>query len=71
MKALVCTSFGMPERLNYGEFKSPVINDNQLLIKVKCCGVNYPDSLIIQNKYQFKPELPFSPGGEVSGVVEK
>lgn len=71
MKALVCTSFGMPDTLSYGELDTPFINDNQVLIKVKCCGVNFPDSLIIQNKYQFKPELPFAPGGEVSGLIEQ
>jgi len=38
---------------------------------VKACGVNFPDTLIIQGKYQFKPELPFSPGGEVAGVVKE
>jgi len=43
----------------------------QVVISVKACGVNFPDTLIIQNKYQFKPDLPFSPGGEIAGVVKE
>lgn len=70
MKALLCTEFGSPENLSIGEIEKPTPNPNQILIKVKACGVNFPDTLIIQNKYQFKPELPFAPGGEVSGIVE-
>lgn len=45
--------------------------DDDVIINVESCGVNYPDLLLVQGKYQFKPELPFSPGGEVSGVVAK
>lgn len=71
MKALVCTAFGLPETLTFKEVDEPVISSNQVLIQVEACGVNFPDVLIIQNKYQFKPELPFSPGGEVCGVIEK
>lgn len=69
MKAIICQSFGLPNTLSYGELNSPELNEDQVLIKVKCCGVNFPDTLIIQNKYQFKPDLPFAPGGEVSGVI--
>nr|WP_236017301.1 NADPH:quinone oxidoreductase family protein [Roseivirga sp. E12] len=50
--------------------ETPKPGPSQVLIKVKACGVNFPDTLIIQDKYQFKPELPFAPGGEVSGIVE-
>jgi NADPH2:quinone reductase len=53
------------------ELPTPEIGDHQVLLDVKACGVNFPDLLIIENKYQFKPPLPFSPGGEVSGVVRK
>jgi NADPH2:quinone reductase len=49
---------------------SPQPGKNQVLISVKACGVNFPDVLMIQDKYQFKPALPFSPGGEVAGVVK-
>lgn len=69
MKALVCNNFGLPETLQYQTSSIPVVSENQVLIKVKACGVNFPDNLIIQNKYQFKPDLPFSPGGEVSGII--
>lgn len=71
MKALICREFGGPDQLEMGELNTPEISDQQVLIRVKSCGVNFPDTLIIQNKYQFKPELPFAPGGEVSGVAEK
>ncbi len=69
MKAVICHSFGGPENLQFGELPDPSPNENQVLISVKACGVNFPDVLIIQNKYQFKPELPFSPGGEVAGRI--
>lgn len=69
MKALLCTQFGLPETLSIKEISDPVPSSNQVLIAVEACGVNFPDVLIIQNKYQFKPELPFAPGGEVAGKI--
>lgn len=69
MKALLCTEFGSPEKLVFGDAPDPIPGPKQILIAVETCGVNFPDVLIIQNKYQFKPELPFSPGGEVAGSV--
>lgn len=69
MKAVLCKSFGPPERLVLEETESPIAGKGQVLIQVKSCGVNFPDTLIIEGKYQFKPEFPFSPGGEVAGVV--
>ena len=69
MKALLCQNFGTPESLILIETNSPIITETQVLISVKACGVNFPDNLIIQGKYQFKPELPFAPGGEVAGVI--
>jgi NADPH2:quinone reductase len=71
MKAILCTQFGPPEELVLSEVPSPNPVQGQVLISVKACGVNFPDTLIIQNKYQFKPPLPFSPGGEVSGFIKK
>jgi len=71
MRALVCNSFGPPENLVMDELDEPEIQPNQVLIQVKACGVNFPDTLIIQNQYQFKPDLPFAPGGEVSGIATK
>ncbi len=69
MKALLCTAFGPPERLLLQETDPPKPIKGQVLIDVRACGVNFPDTLIIEGKYQFKPPLPFAPGGEVAGVV--
>lgn len=69
MKAIQCLLYGLPDSLVLAEVPIPTINPDEVLIKVKACGVNFPDILIIQNKYQFKPTLPFSPGGEVSGII--
>ncbi|MHA7130535.1 NADPH:quinone oxidoreductase family protein [Algoriphagus namhaensis] len=69
MKAIICEEFGPPENLKYGDLPDPKPGKDQVLIAVEACGVNFPDFLIVQNKYQFKPELPFSPGGEVAGSV--
>jgi NADPH:quinone reductase-like Zn-dependent oxidoreductase len=70
MKAILCSSYGLPSSLSYADTTQPSPSPDEVLIKVHACGVNFPDLLIIQNKYQFKPTLPFSPGGEVSGIVE-
>ena len=70
MKAVLSKSVGGPETLVLEEVADPVAKAGQVLLAVKACGVNYPDVLIIEDKYQFKPARPFSPGGEVSGVVE-
>ena len=58
MKALVRHEFGMPDNLKFGELPKPEIGPNQVLIEVNACGVNFPDTLIIRDLYQFKPELP-------------
>lgn len=71
MKAIQCTGFGLPDSLVLTDTPVPTIQSDEVLVRVAACGVNFPDILIIQNKYQFKPALPFSPGGEVSGVVEE
>jgi NADPH2:quinone reductase len=69
MKAILCTHYGMPQVLSLREVPAPSPGPKQVLIQVKACGVNFPDLLLIQNKYQFKPELPFVPGGEVAGTI--
>lgn len=71
MKAVVCKEHGMPEKLELVEdWAEPGIGDHDVLIKVKAAGLNFPDVLIIQGKYQFQPELPFIPGNECSGEIE-
>ena len=69
MKALVSTAPGGPDTLQFVDAPAPEPGANEVLIAVKAVGVNYPDVLIIQDQYQFKPARPFSPGGEVAGVV--
>ncbi|HET7410135.1 MAG TPA: NADPH:quinone oxidoreductase family protein [Paracoccaceae bacterium] len=69
MRALLCKEYGPPETLVVEEVPAPEPGPGQLRIRVEAAGVNFPDGLIIENKYQFKPPLPFSPGGEVAGTV--
>ncbi len=71
MKAMLCKQYGPPESLVLEDVPSPKPGEGQVLITVKAAGVNFPDVLIIQNKYQFRPPLPFAPGGEVAGVVKE
>ncbi|MSQ59067.1 MAG: NADPH:quinone oxidoreductase family protein [Betaproteobacteria bacterium] len=71
MKAVLCKELGPPEKLVVEEVPSLKPAKGQVVIGVKAAGVNFPDTLIIQGKYQFKPDLPFSPGGEVAGVVKE
>lgn len=70
MKALLCTRHGDPELLEWQELPDPVPGKGQVLLRVEAAGVNFPETLIIRNLYQFKPPLPFVPGGEAAGVVE-
>jgi len=70
VKAVLCKAFGPPESLVVEEIPSPVPGPGEVVISVKAASVNFPDVLIIQNKYQFKPPLPFSPGSEVAGTVK-
>jgi NADPH2:quinone reductase len=71
MKAVLCKEWGLPGKLVVEDVPSPKPGKGQVVVSVKACGVNFPDTLIIQGKYQFKPEMPFSPGGEVAGVVKE
>lgn len=71
MKAIVCNEFGLPSSLSYQELQSPTPKNGEILISVKACSVNFPDTLIIQGKYQFRPDFPFSPGSDVAGIVEE
>jgi NADPH:quinone reductase-like Zn-dependent oxidoreductase len=70
MRALLSHAPGRPETLELAEVPDPVAGPSQLLVRVKACAINYPDVLVIEDKYQFRPERPFAPGGEIAGVVE-
>ena len=69
MKAVLSKTVGGPDALVLADLPDPTPGPGEVVLDVKAVGVNYPDVLIIQDKYQFKPERPFAPGGEVSGVV--
>jgi NADPH:quinone reductase-like Zn-dependent oxidoreductase len=70
MKAIRTHQTGGPETLTLDEVEPPTPGKGEVLVAVKACAINYPDGLIIRDMYQFKPQRPFSPGGEISGVIE-
>jgi NADPH2:quinone reductase len=70
MKAMLCKALGHPSNLVLEEIASPIPKSKEVLISVKACSVNYPDTLIVQGLYQFKPDLPFAPGSDVAGIVK-
>jgi NADPH2:quinone reductase len=70
MKAMLSKATGGPETLVLEDLPDPKPGLGEVVLAIKACGVNYPDVLIIEDRYQFKPERPFAPGGEVAGVVE-
>ena len=69
MKALLSVEPGGPETLVLTELPDPSPAPGELLVRVRACAINYPDVLIIEDKYQFRPERPFAPGGEIAGEV--
>ncbi len=70
MKAVVCKEHGLPDTLALvTDWPEPTVGDHDVLIDVKAAGLNFPDVLMIQGKYQMQPEMPFIPGGECAGVV--
>src|SRR5688572_19148971 len=71
MKAVLCKQFGPPDSLVVEDVPSPRAEKGEVVIAVKAASLNFPDVLIIQSKYQFKPPLPFSPGSELAGVVKE
>jgi NADPH:quinone reductase len=70
MKAVLSKAPGLPDTLVVEEVPSPTPKAGEVVVSVKAVGVNFPDFLIIQDMYQFKPPRPFSPGGEIAGVVK-
>ncbi|MEJ8574799.1 NADPH:quinone oxidoreductase family protein [Microbaculum marinum] len=70
MKAVLCETLGPPDSLVLRELPDPVPQPGEVVVRVRAAALNFFDTLIIEGKYQFKPELPFSPGAEFSGVVE-
>lgn len=69
MRALLCEEHGPPEKLRIRNVPVPAPDKGEVLIKMHTAGVNFPDSLIVADKYQIKPSLPFSPGGELAGTI--
>lgn len=70
MKALMSTHIGPPETLELVDSPDPVAGEGEVVIAVRAAGVNFPDALIIEDKYQFKPGRPFAPGAEIAGLIE-
>ena len=71
MRALLSKEAGGPETLILSELPDPIAAAGQVVIAVKACAINFPDVLIIEDKYQFKPQRPFAPGGEIAGVIDQ
>ena len=69
MKAIRCVELGMPDQLQLLDIHPVTLGTKEVRIKIESCSVNFPDTLIIQGKYQFKPELPFTPGSDLAGVI--
>ena len=70
MKALLSHTAGKADSLQFADQPEPVAGPDQVLIRVKACSLNYPDALMIEDLYQFKPQRPFAPGTEVAGIIE-
>ncbi len=69
MKAVLCKEYGPPESLVIADVPAAKAGKGEVVVAVKACSVNFPDTLIIQGKYQFKPPMPFSPGSDVTGTI--
>lgn len=70
MKALLCTRYGTPDDLTLADIPEPVPGPGEVVVRVEAAALNFFDTLIIANKYQTKPPLPFSPAAECAGTVE-
>ena len=69
MKAVLCKSYGPAENLTLEEVDEPELKPGHVIVDVKASALNFPDVLMIEGKYQSQPEFPFSPGGEIAGVI--
>ena len=69
MKAIICEKYGPPSDLVLKDLPSLTPGEKEVVIQVKACSLNFPDTLIIQGKYQYKPTLPFTPGSDIAGIV--
>src|SRR6185295_1638629 len=70
MKAILCQRFGAPDDLVLADIPDPTPGPGEVVVKVAAVGMSFYDTLIIDGRYQVKPEFPFSPGGEFAGMVE-
>jgi NADPH2:quinone reductase len=71
MKAVLCKAWGPPESLSFEEVAEPAPGPGEVVVTVKAAGLNFLDTLNIEGNYQYKPDLPFSPGAEIAGVVSR
>ena len=69
MRAILCKEYGPADKLVIEDIKSPEAKGSGVKVRVRAAGLNFPDTLIIEGKYQIKPPMPFSPGGEMAGEV--
>ena len=70
MRAVICREFGSIDALEVADLPPPEPGPGQVVVSVRAAGVNYPDALMVQGRYQEKPALPFTPGGELAGIVK-
>lgn len=70
MKAVLCRAFGAIDELVVADVPAPQPGAGEVRVAVRACGVNFPDVLMVQGKYQVKPPLPFTPGVEIAGIAE-
>jgi NADPH2:quinone reductase len=70
MRAIVCETWGGPDTVALRDLADPVAKPGEVVVKIHAAGVNFPDVLIIQKKYQVQPTLPFTPGAEIAGEIE-
>ena len=71
MKAIVCEQYGPPCSLVLKELPNRSPTAKEVVVQVKACSLNFPDTLIIQGKYQYKPDLPFTPGSDIAGIIKE